>query len=207
MMAISSPGSDQITYRQELIRKATHMGSLVFPLSYQFLGFNKQSMLALMIPLALLMILIDLSRLRRWRFWTGFAGRIGSPVIRGHEKSGDFTGATYILIAFCCTIALYDKPIAVAALSFTIVGDTLAALIGRRFGRLRFGRKSLEGSLACLAGCGLVAWIVPGLLFYVGISGAIVATIAETMTLGIDDNVTMPVLSGLFMTLIAKLVI
>jgi len=153
------------------------------------------------------MILIDLSRLRRWRFWTGFAGRIGSPIIRGHEKSGDFTGATYILIAFCCTIALYDKPIAVAALLFTIVGDTLAALIGRRFGRIRFGRKSLEGSLACLVGCGLVAWTVPGLLFYVGIVGAIVATIAETLSLGIDDNVSMPVLSGLFMTLVAKLII
>lgn len=207
MTAESGPESGQITYRQELVRKATHMGSLVFPLSYQFLGFNKQSMLALLIPLALLIILIDLSRLRRWRFWTGFAGRIGSPIMREHEKSGDFTGATYILIAFCCTIALYDKPIAVAALSFTIVGDTLAALVGRRFGRLRFGRKSLEGSLACLVGCGLVAWAVPGLPIYVGIVGAGVATIAESISLGIDDNVSMPVLSGLFMTLFAKLVI
>lgn len=200
-------GSGQITYRQELIRKATHMGSLVFPVSYHFLGLDKFSMLVLMVPLASLMFLIDLSRLRRWRFWTGFGGRIGSSMIRAHEKSGDFTGATYILMAFCCTIALYDKPVAVAALSFTIVGDTLAALIGRRFGRLRFGGKSLEGSLACLVGCGLVAWAVPGLLFWVGITGAIVATMAEALSLGIDDNVTMPVLSGLFMTLAAKLIV
>lgn len=200
-------GSSQITYRQELIRKATHMGSLVFPGAYHFFGLDKFSMLVLMVPLASLMFLIDLSRLRRWRFWTRFGGRIGSSIIRGHEKSGDFTGATYILMAFCCTIALYDKPVAVAALSFTIVGDTLAALIGRRFGRLRYGGKSMEGSLACLVGCGLVAWAVPGLLFWVGITGAIVATMAEALSLGIDDNVTMPVLSGLFMTLAAKLIV
>ncbi len=121
--------------------------------------------------------------------------------------AGDFTGATYILLSVCLTVALYDKPIAIAAIAFIIVGDTLAALIGRRFGRHRFGNKSVEGSLACLAGTVIVAVIVPDLPIGIRLFGAVVATIVEALPLNIDDNITVPILSGLSMTLLDKTLI
>jgi dolichol kinase len=197
--------SGQITFVQELMRKGTHMGALVIPGGYYFLHLDRQEMLSIMIPITVAMILIDIARLRQWLFWKAFARRLLSPVIRQHEMAGDFTGATYILLSVCLTVALYDKPIAIAAMVFIIVGDTLAALVGRRFGRHRFGNKSVEGSLACLVGTVIVAVLIPDMPIGIRLWGAVTATIVEALPLGIDDNITVPILSGLSMTLLEKL--
>ncbi len=209
MIANQSPSdSGQISFQNELIRKATHMGALVIPAGYYLLQLDRSTMLALMVPITCLMILIDISRLRRWAFWNRFASRLISPIVRGHENAGDFTGATYILTTVCLTVALYDKPIVIAALAFIIVGDTLAALIGRKFGRHKWFRgKSIEGSVACLVGCLIVALMVPDIALYVSLLGAVVAAFVEALPLGIDDNVTVPILSGLAMTLADKIIL
>ncbi len=192
----------QIPFSREIIRKTTHMGALVIPGTYYILGLSKGEMLGIMVPATLFMILIDISRIRQWKFWTHFAGKIGSSIIRSHEHAGDFTGASYILTAFCLTIALFSTPIAIAAMVFIIVGDTFAALIGRRFGRHKFGHKSFEGSSACLISTMIVALFIPELELKIGLIGALIATIVEALPFGIDDNVTVPLLSGLVMTLL-----
>lgn len=195
----------QITFVQELWRKTTHLGALVIPGLYYFLGVEKSTALAILAPFTALVILTDISRFRGWWLWTGFFGKLFGRMIRSHEQAGDWTGASYILLAACCTIALYSKPIAIAALTFIIVGDTAAALIGRRFGRHKFGHKSYEGSAACLISTLLVAWIVPGISFPVGAAGAAVATLVEAKPFGVDDNTSVPILSGLVMTILQKL--
>ncbi len=191
----------QISFGQELLRKGTHLGALIIPGSYYCFGLSRAEMLAIMIPAALAMSLIDIARLRRWDLWENFAGRLIGPMIRPHEKAGDFSGATYILLTICVVVALFSKPVAVACLAFIMVGDTFAALIGRRWGRHRFGQKSWEGSFACLASLLVVAWFTPDLPLTIGILGAVVATTVEALPWGIDDNVTVPLISGLVMTL------
>ena len=199
-------GCADITFKQELARKATHMGALVIPGGYFFLGLEKSTALAIMIPITLAMILVDIARLRKWKFWQKVGKPIIGRIIRQHEENGDFTGATYILTSSCFTIALFSKPIAIAALAFIIVGDSFAAIIGRRFGRHRFGRKSVEGSLACLFGTGIVACIGPlfGLDLRVALAGAVVAAVTEALSTRVDDNVSVPLVSGLAMTLLAR---
>jgi dolichol kinase len=201
-----SNSSDQIPFTGELARKATHLGALVIPGGYHILRLDKADMLAIMIPITLLMILIDISRLRDWAIYRSFMGRFVTPMIRDHEHAGDFSGATYILLSVCLTVALYSKPIAVAALAFIIVGDVFAALIGRKFGRHRFGRKSVEGSLACLVGTLVVALLVPEMALPVSVFGAVVATITEAASFRIDDNISVPIVSGLAMTIFAKII-
>lgn len=195
----------EISFIQEVWRKATHMGALIIPGAYQLLGLTKHQMLAVMVPAFLLMVLIDVSRLRNWGFWRSFARPLVSPMIRSHEEAGDFTGAFYILGSTCLTIALFSKPVAIAALAFIIVGDTFAALIGRKFGRHKFGRKSVEGSLGCLLGTVIVALLTPHLPLSVGLFGAVVATVAEAVSFKIDDNVSVPLASGLAMTLFLRI--
>jgi dolichol kinase len=198
-------GGGEITFKQELARKATHMGALSIPGGYYLLQLDKTTALTIMIPIALAMVLLDVSRLRGWPLWTRVAGRVISPMIRSHEENGDFTGATYILITACLTIALYDKPVAIAALAFIVVGDSFAAVFGRRFGRHKwFRNKSIEGSTACLVGTILVALFTPGLPTSVAFFGALAAAAVETLPLGVDDNVSVPILSGLAMTLLGK---
>jgi dolichol kinase len=198
--------SVQISFGQEMARKATHMGALSIPIGYYVLGLSEAGALAILLPCFVAMTVLDLARLRGWGLWTRFAGKLIAPIIRPHEKGGDFTGATYILFSACFTVALYDKPVAIAALAFIIVGDTLAALIGRRFGRHRFHTgKSIEGSVACLLGCLVVGALVPDIAFPVTAVGAVVATLIEAYPLGVDDNVSVPFVSGLAMTIIQKM--
>lgn len=206
-MADRKPVADshQISFSRELIRKGTHMGALVIPGGYYLLQLDKLEMLAVMMPIAGAMVLIDVARLRGWWLWRAVARPVIGPLIRHHESAGDFIGATYILLSVCLTVALYDKPIAIAALVFIMVGDTFAALVGRKFGRHRWGRKSLEGSLACLVSTVSVALFLPGLALEVALAGAVVATVVEGLPLKIDDNTSVPILSGLFMTLLSRL--
>ncbi len=198
---VSACTDDNISFRQELIRKATHLGALVIPGGYYFLGLERFTAFLVMLIIGLGMLVIDIARIRNWRLWTHVFSHILARVIRKHEKDGDFTGATYILLTSCATIALFEKSIAIAALSFIIVGDSFAAVIGRRFGRIKFQNKTLEGSLGCLSGTILVALLTPGIPLSIGLLGAVVATLVEAWPLGVDDNVSVPLMSGLAMTM------
>ena len=202
-----SENSSQISFFYELMRKGTHMGALVIPGSYYLFEFSKIEMLSLMIPLALLIIFADISRLKNWWFWRqDIVRKLLSPMVRSHEAKGDFTGATYILISFCLTIALYPKMVAVTAICFIIVGDTFAALIGRKIKSPQFYKnKSVAGSIGCFVGMAIVAILMPNIALRVVMWGAFVGTIFEAFSFGIDDNVTVPILSGLFMTLFIKI--
>jgi dolichol kinase len=80
-----------------------------------------------------------------------------------------------------------------------------AAIIGKKFGHTKIlANKSLEGSLACFVAClviGLfVAWLFPAhLTLQIIVIGALTATIVELFSLWIDDNLTIPLISGLVM--------
>ena len=206
---VRKPPAEDIPFIQEVWRKLTHTGALVIPAGYLILGLDKSEALSILVPISVLMTLIDIARLRDWAFWRSVARPILSRMLRAHEHAGDFTGAFYILWSACLTVALFDKPVAIAALSFIIIGDTFAALIGRRFGRHRFNGKSIEGSLGCLAGTVLVAlaahWLMPELGLTVAIVGAVVATVTEAVSFHLDDNVSVPLVSGLMMSLMITL--
>ncbi len=204
----------QISFFYEIIRKSTHMGALVVPGTYYLLELSKVQMLSIMIPFAILILFADVSRLRNWWFWRQeIIRKVLSPMVRSHEAKGDFTGASYILMSFCLTIALYEKSVAITAISFIIVGDTFAALIGRKIKSPKFYKnKSIAGSIGCYVGMAIVSMLV----FYMGLAvpevtlpilllGAFVGTFFEAFSFGIDDNVTVPILSGLFMTLLIKI--
>jgi len=185
------------------MRKLTHLCALVIPGGYFLLKLSRGAALAIMIPITILMLLIDIGRLRDWRIWRALKG-IVSPIIREHEKMGDFTGASYILLTSCFAIALFPKPVAIAAMAFIMAGDPAAAIIGRKFGRIRYSEKSLEGSLAFLFMALIVAEVTPQLPLIVGIIGAVVATVTEALSLHLDDNASVPLVSGVVMELLMK---
>lgn len=192
----------QISFRSELARKATHMGALIVPVGYHVLSLSRVTMLDILVPCWVAMIFIDISRLRNWWLWRQIGDKMVGRLIRQHEQAGDFTGAFYILGAMVATIALFPKPIAITALSFTVVGDTFAALGGRLFGKHRwFGSKTIEGTISGLLGCLIVALLAPGMPLAAALIGAVVAAITETVTTVTDDNVTVPLMSGIVMLL------
>ncbi|MBN1949125.1 MAG: phosphatidate cytidylyltransferase [Candidatus Cloacimonetes bacterium] len=157
-------------------------------------------MFLVLIPLSLLMLVIEMMRME-CKPCNRLFRKLFGPVLRQQEEVS-FTGATYLLISSVVCIGLFPAEIAFVCLAFLAVGDTFAAVIGVSFGKRKLagGRKSVEGSLACFVVTFLFAlfWLYP----LVALTGAILATLAEMSGLPLDDNLKIPIVSGLGMSLI-----
>ncbi|NLP06558.1 hypothetical protein GX411_11510 [Candidatus Fermentibacteria bacterium] len=192
----------------ELLRKGVHLASIVIPLAA--LLVEKNLMISLLVALALVLVLADFLKLRNQGFKTFFVNVFGE-LLRRREKAGSITGSTILVASAALTIMLFRREIAIAALVFLSVGDSSAALVGMKWGRIRLvcGR-TLEGSLAAFTSCLLASlalmkvapffsWrLVPIAL----VAGSAVATLAELVDLPVDDNLRIPILSGLAMELL-----
>ena len=114
------------------------------------------------------------------------------------------TGASYIAVSALVCFLAFDKPIAITALFFLSLGDPAAALVGSRMRGVRFFGKSPGGTLAFAA----VSLAMVGVLSAVGVVpfhwgllvGAVVAAIVELGPSVVDDNLTIPLISGAVMT-------
>ncbi len=192
---------DRLDFRYEFARKAIHLSSLLIPLIY--CNISRELALLILTPLTAGFFLVDVLKnfvkpLASWYHGT-FA-----PMLRNHELQKDhihLNGATWITLSAFILIALFPKMIAVTAFAMVSVSDTVAALVGKKFGRHRFQEKSLEGSLAFLVSALVIAVLVPKVLFAAGAVMAVCGTIAEAAEVRIggfkiDDNITVPIISA-----------
>jgi glycerol-3-phosphate acyltransferase PlsY len=187
----------------ELKRKAIHLASLVIPIGYYVSpdAWHRDWERALLASV-ILSLAIEVFRLNHPRTRNLFRHFFGE-LLRNHEDAS-LLGSTYLLIACLLSIHLFPKPIAVLALCFLIVGDTLAAIVGKSAGRIKIFGKTLEGSLACLAVCFGITLFLPEVPFHVAIVGAVVATIFELLPIPLDDNFRIPLSAGFAMELFLK---
>jgi dolichol kinase len=187
----------------ELKRKALHLTMLAIPVGYYvsraswFIWWERALLAAVVLSLA-----VEVFRLNHPRSRYVFRHFFGE-LLRNHEEAS-LLGSTYLLIACLLTIHLFAKPVAVLALAFLIVGDTVAAIVGKSIGRVPLFGKTLEGSLACFAVCYGLTAIVPGIPFPVGLVGAAVATVFELLPIPLDDNFRIPLSAGFAMELLLR---
>jgi len=158
--------------------------------------------------------------------------RIRHPAVKAHfhrsfgsmlreEEHTRMTGATYIILAsLICSIIFKDyRHVAAMALATFIWGDAVAALVGQSIGKIKIGKKTLEGSIGCLVLC-LIAFFcifptIPGLLdawnngipAVLGITASLCVTVMELFPIRIrsfelNDNLTVPVVTGVVMVLL-----
>jgi dolichol kinase len=98
-----------------------------------------------------------------------------------------------------------------------ILGDAIAAIVGMSIGRIKIGKKSLEGSLSCFTLCIILMYTAfpffPGVLdqwggkipLLVAIGTSLTITVFELIPLRvsrnliINDNLAVPVIAGFTM--------
>ena len=185
----------------EYQRKAIHLFNLIIPFSYWFIIPDQNKFKIIIITFTALFILADYfrtkSKLIKKLFILFF-----DKMLREHELKGQFTGATWVMISASVTILVFSKYIAIISLIFMSIGDTFAALIGRKFGKLKIYDKSFEGFLGGLVACLVAAYCYDPLPFYISGFGALAAMLFETLPLPLDDNFRIPIGSAIIMTIL-----
>lgn len=191
----------------EIERKTFHAAGLFVPLLYNLLLSNGWTATECALMCWVITIggwVLDLSRLYipairdNWPL---------QSILREKEKT-QLTGGCYFSLGCTLAINLFSPATATASISFLVIGDMMAALIGVAFGgetctvKLgREGNKSMEGSLAMFFSCFIVGVIVFGeepLREYPIFLGAAAATLVELWEpFAINDNLTIPVIAGL----------
>lgn len=176
----------------ELRRKLFHLLSILYiPLFYLFNKyFSFYHAISVFFLLSILFSLLELYRIKLG---------IKIPLLNALYRESDkhkIAAHVYFTIGAMFVFLLFPFDIACVSLLMTTFGDTIAALIGVRFGRHKiYKEKSLEGSLAEFFLNLLIASIILT-DFYVIFSMALIATVVEVFLTKVDDNLGIPLLSG-----------
>jgi len=113
-----------------------------------------------------------------------------------------FSSMTVFLTAFFVTILVFPKEIAITASTFLIFGDTFGKIFGLAFGRHKILNKTVEGTLAyfgCILICSYVLYTLLDISPYILLFGGLSAPLIELFSMGINDNITVPIFSGAIM--------
>lgn len=185
----------------EFRRKVFHLFGIVIPIGYYLLP-EPIGRRILMI-LTILALVVDVIRLNQPKVRSLFYILFGK-IVREHERF-NLLGSTYVLLAGLLAAYAFSREVAIAAMAFVVLGDGMAAIVGRAMGRVRIFGKSLEGSLACFAACLLAAWAYPGdpFTWRMMVGGALAATVFELVPIPLDDNMRIALGAGFAMTLLA----
>jgi len=197
-----------INYRDEVVRKLIHLCSLSIPIIYYFV--SRTTAIIILGIVTFIALVIDISR-----YFSPIAGKVFYSIfgflLREHEldtRKKNLNGATYVLISAVLCVVIFPKILFITAFSILIISDSLAALVGRKFGKHKFLSKSLEGTLAFFVSAIIVVLFTPkvqGLFseYIIGIVAAAIGAIVENISFGFaDDNLSIPISIGLSMWLL-----
>lgn len=203
-----------ISFGQELIRKGVHLSSLWMVALIFFWRYDLLHLFYFFAVCFILNILCEFAYSMNCPVIAPLYGKLFRSMLRKTPQRGEWivSGSPPVFAAAALVCLLFPQAIAAMSLGVMLTADTAAALIGRRFGKYKLNKsKSVEGTVAFI-GVGILfsAFILRvsgemtcGLMIG-AIIGVILAAVAELYEkqLHLDDNLTIPILTGLPATLI-----
>jgi len=191
-----------------LKRKLWHVVTgTMMAFGYQLIG-NRTEVASLFFVLFVFSISMELMRLRfpnvNRRVMVLF-----KHVMRSHETRS-VSGMPYYIGAVAIAVALFPPPVAVLSILYLAWGDPISSLSGILWGKDKiFQDKSLVGTMAGFLICSLITFlylgstgILPGRVLLISLLGGIVAAVTEILPFNIDDNASIPLISGFFLWLL-----
>lgn len=138
--------------------------------------------------------------------------KLMGPLMRRSEKEG-FSGLPFYALGVSLSLFFYSRDIAIVSCMFLVFSDPLSSFFGVLYGKDKImPNKSLQGAVAGFFTCYLItlfyamntATLGTHLLVFSIVAGVIGAASELVSAFNIDDNLTIPVLSGLGLTLLNK---
>lgn len=185
-----------------LARKLWHMCGVLF-LVYLYLTLPYKQLVYVGAVMLIGTILLDFSRLQYEPLnkWVQF---FMNPFIRKEERN-QLSGMSFMAVGTYMTALLFPREVVFLSFVFLALGDPVASFFGVLYGKNKIGTKSLEGTFACFLICTLVASIYftyynffgHRIFITVPLAGLIGATCELIEIKQLDDNMTLPLFSGL----------
>ncbi len=221
--------------REEILRKVLHLffgviipaGILYIPLMPLVVSHSGKMIRPWMYPtmilagFTLILFVVELARFRLGWVQKIFSALFGTVLRR--EESVKMTGATYIAFSslICSVIFMYRPDISSMVISTFLWGDGAAALVGISIGKIRVGKKTIEGSAACFILCMIMFFglfpYVPllydrwggALPLMIGLVASFCIMALELFPLRlsrftVNDNLYVPALTGMVILLMEK---
>jgi len=126
--------------------------------------------------------------------------------IQREKEVNQLSGIFWTLAGSTAAIWLIpDYRLAIVGVWYLAVGDGLAGLVGKTWGRhpIGSGPKTWEGTSACFIGCWIVGTILMRgfMAWWIPVVGAAAASFIEWLPMPWNDNFWLPLLSGAFLCL------
>lgn len=194
--------------KTEIYRKAIHLSSLWMPLL--MLLCNRNFCIVLFAVLLAMNFIVEYASYKRISFIGNVFRKLFIKTLRNKEINRTIfipSGSIYILSAALIVSVCFSAKAAATAMCIALIADSGAALVGKRFGTYRFSNgKSLEGTLTFyICTIPIIIFFFPNASLFLICFTAILATTAEFFEnqIGIDDNLSVPLVSGFLLNLIA----
>jgi len=184
------------SFLHEIRRKIIHLIILVVLILFFAIKSQagQQTAFLFLISLLLLFLIFEYFRLEL-NLKLPFFHRL----IRPKEEQRIY-GVVFFLSSTIITLAVFDTPIALAALLMTVFGDMSAAIAGKKYGTtMLFRNKTVVGFVTELItnlAVGVIISLSFSISLYILLVMAFAATITETMIDELDDNLVVPLVSG-----------
>jgi HAD superfamily phosphoserine phosphatase-like hydrolase len=186
--------------RSEVIRETIHMGGFLVPfICIYLLGRYLVSLLILF--MTSLYIASEVARLRGINF--PIFSTITWKAANKPEYYEFATSPISFALGIMFSLILFPAPASYASIAILTLGDGFATIFGRKFGSTIFSfnkGKNMEGSIFgfLFASLGAMVFVNPVKAFI----GAAVGMLVESLPLPLSDNLTIPLASGLVLTMI-----
>lgn len=192
-----------------ILRKLWHIG-VGFACLYTYYSFNYDIKVwgFFAFVCAVAGFVLDFARLNNKAF-NKFVLKLMGPIMRKSEKDG-FSGLPFYGLGCALSIFFYQSDIALISIMFLVFADPVSSFVGVNFGKDKIlPNKSLQGTIAGFFVCYIITIVYIAdfatttfdVLSF-ALFGGVIGTLAElSSAFNIDDNLTIPVLSGAGLTL------
>lgn len=192
-----------------IARKLWHMATGLIGLAlYYKSGLSVDTVASVLLAFSAASFMVEFLRLRNEKV-NQLLMVLMKPVMRESEKNS-VSGMPFYALGVSLSLFFFPERIAILSILFLIFADPIASFCGILYGRDKIlPNKSLQGTIAAFTVCYIVT-LVYGLihaspsmnLLVFAILAGIIGAVSELCSQFVDDNLCIPVISGLGLFLI-----
>lgn len=196
-----------------ITRKLWHMATGLIGLALYYRShLTIESMAAILLIVSACAFLVEYTRLRNEKV-NQLVMFVLKPVMRESEKNS-VSGLPFYALGVSLSLFFFPERIAILSVLFLIFADPIASFCGILYGRDKIlPNKSLQGTIAAFSVCYIVTLVYGlihaspsmGLLMF-SIFAGMIGAVSELCSQFVDDNLCIPVISGLGLFLLNMLI-